>query len=129
MSQAEVARAMHTSQSAVARIESAQENITLDTLERLINTLNGRLHISIPPHEWATTQAPAWWSAPVPSGSVDAWNLTTLIARKTPTREQVIMGLERPRESILIGETPSIAAGDLLIDGKGTTYFVRGKNG
>lgn len=61
MSQATVGGLMGTSQSAVARIESAQENITLGTLRRLITALRGRFQVSITPEEVQLPQWPVWW--------------------------------------------------------------------
>ena len=62
--QKQVADAAGTSQSAIARIESGEENITLDTTERLVNAMNGRFLVSISPagrpgQQWVTD----WWKA------------------------------------------------------------------
>jgi len=51
LSQTAVAKKMGTSQAAIARIESAEENITVSTFRRLIDALNGRLWIAIHPAE------------------------------------------------------------------------------
>jgi Helix-turn-helix len=56
-SQVKLAEDVKTSQSAIARIESAQENITLATLQRMIAALKGRLRLSIAPAEM---QLPEW---------------------------------------------------------------------
>ena len=61
MSQSAVGKIMGTSQSAVARIESAQENITLATLERHIAALKGKFHVSIEPEEHKTHFPDLWW--------------------------------------------------------------------
>ncbi len=62
-SQSKLADASGTSQSAIARIESARENITLDTLERIITPLHGRFYVSIPPreYEYAPSLMSPWW--------------------------------------------------------------------
>ena len=60
-SQARVARAMGGSQPAVARIESGDENITLDTLERIIRALNGRFSVSVAPAEMHFPRFQPWW--------------------------------------------------------------------
>jgi transcriptional regulator with XRE-family HTH domain len=67
MSQGSVAAAMGTSQSAIARIESAQENITLDTLQRLIAALGGQFHVAISPAECSLQQKHPWWEVTSPS--------------------------------------------------------------
>src|SRR5262245_19703474 len=60
-SQAEVAKAAGTSQSAIARIESGEENITVGTLRKLIVALRGRFHIWIAPEELPLPRLPGWW--------------------------------------------------------------------
>ncbi len=93
MSQAKVAAAMGTSQSAIARIESAQENITLDTLERLIRALKGRFYVSIAPEELPARRPADWWD------TIDQWTtpwtLVGVVWRRTDCSDQVIVGLER----------------------------------
>jgi helix-turn-helix protein len=61
---------MGTSQSAIARIEAGEENITLGTLERIIKALNGRLAVSIQPAELPFIRSAPWWER-VPSTT--AW--------------------------------------------------------
>lgn len=64
MSQSTVADAMGTSQSKVARIEAADENITLKTLKRLAVALRGRIRFAIEPAEVKVPHWPfAWWDA------------------------------------------------------------------
>jgi len=63
-SQADVARDIGTSQSAIARLESGQGNITLNTLERVIIALRGRFQISIQPEELLRRPVLAWWNLP-----------------------------------------------------------------
>jgi transcriptional regulator with XRE-family HTH domain len=93
MSQAKVGAAMGTSQSAIARIESAQENITLDTLQRLIVALDGRFYVSIVPQEYpARLEVPWWESAQFPS----TWNVVGLVSNRTAQSDQLLIGLERP---------------------------------
>jgi transcriptional regulator with XRE-family HTH domain len=60
-SQAATAKGMGTSQSAIARIESGDENITLHTLKRLAFALDGRIRFSIEPKEANLPRLPAWW--------------------------------------------------------------------
>jgi transcriptional regulator with XRE-family HTH domain len=91
MSQSSVAATAGTSQSAIARIESAQENITVDTMERLIVALRGRFHISICPLEWPPLQPMPWWE----SADSPTWTLVNWTGRITGLTEQIILGLER----------------------------------
>ena len=98
MSQAHVARLVGTSQSAIARIESGQENITLGTLERYVKALNGRFHVSIPPQERAPKKVHQWWAVSGPSAS--GWELVRVITRQTPDTEQAIVGFERNRSTV-----------------------------
>jgi len=60
-SQSSVAGKMGTSQSAIARMETGQENITLDTLERLTDSLRGRFYVSIYPQECPFRPIMPWW--------------------------------------------------------------------
>jgi len=92
ISQANLGAAIGTSQAAIARIESGQENITLDTLERYVSGLDGRFFVSIHPRESAIAlpERP-WWES---STSVP-WNLVGIAARRTGQTDQVIIGLER----------------------------------
>lgn len=66
LSQKALAELMGTSQSAVARIEGGSENITLDTLQRLIDALRGRFHVVIQPAENSVSWSRrGWWEADV----------------------------------------------------------------
>jgi len=76
LSQSEVAIAMKTSQSKVARIEGGDDNITLKTLVKVVNALKGRLRLSIEPKELHLPRFPQWWDmvgANLHSDS--AWNM------------------------------------------------------
>jgi transcriptional regulator with XRE-family HTH domain len=118
MSQAEVGKAMGTSQSAVARIESAQENITLDTIQRFVLALKGRLHISIPPREISLQPVRLWWEA-VASAAESPWTVVRFAARTTAHTDLFIIGLERPREHTLpTASTLAPGAARLLAEGK-----------
>lgn len=111
MSQATLANKAGTSQSAIARIESAQENITLDTLERIVVALDGSFFVSIPPHKLALRHSPPWWEFDA-NGS--GWFVTRVMARRGTGMDQMIIGVERPHEhSLSASTTPSI--GELLV--------------
>jgi transcriptional regulator with XRE-family HTH domain len=73
-SQARLARAAGTSQSAIARIEGEDGNITISTLERLIAALKGRLRLFIPPEELAAPKPPNWWE--IPRTRQGGWTVT-----------------------------------------------------
>jgi transcriptional regulator with XRE-family HTH domain len=60
-SQARLAKEMKTSQSAVARIEGAEENFSADTVERAVTALHGCFAVSIHPAEMYFPTMPAWW--------------------------------------------------------------------
>lgn len=61
LTQVELADLVGTSQSKIARIEGADENVTLKTLMRLADALHGRLRLSIEPAECSFPQLPPWW--------------------------------------------------------------------
>lgn len=87
-SQARVAKQADTSQPAIARIESAQENITLATLEKIINGLKGRLRISIAPQEVRQPEWPVWWEALATGCPVSHSARTTNATRKRRQRSR-----------------------------------------
>jgi transcriptional regulator with XRE-family HTH domain len=91
MSQGKVAGQMGSSQSAIARIESAQENITLDTLGRVIAALKGRFYVSIQPQECAVMPDNPWWE----SSLFSPWEVVRCVARHFDRTDQVILALER----------------------------------
>ena len=103
ISQASVARAIGTSQPAIARIESGQENITMDTLRRLIVALKGRFYVSMPPQECAPHQVPPWWE--MNESLRKPWYMVGYAARRGDQTDQLIVGLERPHELDLSGST------------------------
>ena len=63
MSQVRLAKKVGTSQSAIARLESGEENVTETTVERIINALDGRLRVSIAPAEYLAAPPHLWWKA------------------------------------------------------------------
>ena len=111
MSQATVAQAVGTSQSAIARIESGQENITMDTLGRLIVALKGRFHVSIPPRESAPPPVRPWWEAN--ESVVNPWNVVGYVVRHVPQADRLIVG-ERARVPELYTSTLLPKPGMLL---------------
>lgn len=120
MSQLKLGDKIGTSQSAVARIESGQENITLDTLQRLVMGLEGRFYVSIHPPECAPLQARPWWET-VASSIYPPWNLVGVASRRTITSDQVIVGLERAGIASANTNTLTGAAG-LLSDGNTSAW-------
>lgn len=113
MSQAKLARAAGTSQSAIARIESGQENITLDTLERIIHGLDGRFYVSIHPEAYPLPHLRPWWEqVEFPQ---TGWTVVNMVGRRTNKCDQVLVGLERSHElasgNTLTGGMPILVAG------------------
>lgn len=98
MSQAAVASAMETSQSAVARIEGGEENFTIETLQRFIRALNGRFQVSITPEEVPALRLVPWWeTVPEEPEHAATWTARGVVWRRTAETDQVIVALERPR--------------------------------
>jgi len=61
VTQAVVADKMGTSQGKIARIEGGDENVTLSTVTRIAEALDGRLRLSIEPREHKFLCLPNWW--------------------------------------------------------------------
>ena len=97
LSQAELGAAMGTSQSAVARIEGEEENITLNTLSRMVEALEGRFSISISPAE-VDLKLMNWWE------SIE-WELRGVAYRKTETTHDLLLALQMPVPSEETGTT------------------------
>lgn len=97
MSQAALARAAETSQPAIARIETAQENITLDTFERLIVALKGRCILAVPPAEIARSAPHCWWETlkQNTSAGTGAWTVMGSVTWRNDLTECAIVGLKR----------------------------------
>ena len=92
-SQAEIAVEMGTSQSAVARIESGDDNITLGKLNRLVEALKGRIRFTIEPEEIAVPRWPHWTTL-IESGlgAVSEWDLKAAEMRLVGTGERIVVG-------------------------------------
>jgi transcriptional regulator with XRE-family HTH domain len=103
MSQYDLAKAMGTSQSAIARIESAQENPTLTTVERMVGALDGRFYVSIRPSEFRCWHEQPWWESP------GSWNLKAIASRQTSGTHGVLMWFEK---------SDTLSAGILLPEGQ-----------
>ncbi|MGH9414738.1 MAG: helix-turn-helix domain-containing protein [Terriglobales bacterium] len=102
MKQAEVAKRARTSQSAVARIESGEANVTIETLQRLIEALRGRCRLSIEPAEMRSPRFPAWWDDGVSFRGVQ-WHAdekgTMMVAGWESTAEEPICLQGAPLQS------------------------------
>ena len=94
MSQSAVGEAAGTSQSAVARIESAQENITLETLQRLVVAMRGRFYVSIYPQECPFNQPVPWWEA-LGAANDNPGSVKGYIAKSGATSDRLVVALER----------------------------------
>lgn len=89
-SQGSIATLMGSSQSALARIEGASDNITIDTLERLVEALDGRLQISISPQELQISAPAPWWiERPV---NANGWDWAQ--SSRTEDSLQAVIGIE-----------------------------------
>lgn len=91
ISQAALAKAVGTSQSAIARMETGLENITLETLKRVINALGGRLYVSVPPSELAPQSQARWWDHQ-PAAN---WELKDWLQITEAGSEQLFLKLQR----------------------------------
>jgi transcriptional regulator with XRE-family HTH domain len=98
LSQSKLAKELGSSQSAIARIESGQENITLDTLQRLIVALRARFHVSISPEEHSSRQTHPWWKL---SGSTNPWIIVGSGSCQTSESDRLIIMAERPRQDYI----------------------------
>lgn len=109
-SQSTLAKAVGTSQSAIARMENGHENITMDTLQRLVHALDGRFYISIAPKEFSVRQGPPWWEFL----HEKPWMVTSWISSRGTESDRLIVGLERPHETFvsitqLLPQTASVS--------------------
>lgn len=114
-SQDSLAKAMGTSQSAIARMEGGLENITLDTLERYIVKLKGRLYISIHPSEYPFQSPRPWWDVPASS------SFSILGAATWPTEhgKQGLIGWEERSTSQPVDSLPpALLLGALLSEAR-----------
>jgi transcriptional regulator with XRE-family HTH domain len=71
LSQAELAERMGTSQAKIARIEGGEENVTLRTVKKVADALDGRITLTIQPSEMQLPRMPNWWDYPL--GYSAAW--------------------------------------------------------
>lgn len=103
MSQGVLAEAMGTSQSAVARIEAAEDNLTVGTLQRLIVALHGRLLISIQPAEMPSQRPPPWWKT-ADTQAATAWTVRFVALNTSGDTERAVIGVERtaPGNALLV---------------------------
>lgn len=66
LTQADLAERMGTSQARIATIEAAGGNVTIRTIERLAEALQGRVAFSLEPAERTQARLPAWWTFDMP---------------------------------------------------------------
>jgi transcriptional regulator with XRE-family HTH domain len=93
MSQKEVAAAMGTSQSKIARLEGADDNITVRTLKRLAKALKGRIRFSLEPSEAQVPRWPAWWETiGTPAASECEWQFKGFVSRQVGEQQQLVGG-------------------------------------
>jgi len=112
-SQAQVAKAVGSSQSAIARIESGDENVTLETVERITRHLNGRFRVSIAPAEFSTTARRLWWDelesqlAPAAPPVQAQWYSLTVAVELPQAPNAVMVGVTSPSVQALYRQTHS----------------------
>lgn len=99
-SQGWLAKEIKSSQSAIARIEGGDENITLDTVERIVVALNGRLQIAIPPAELSSSRRSSWWE--LLEGP--QWTLEAIGRRNNFDYEEALLLLRRPLPKAEVGQ-------------------------
>jgi hypothetical protein len=110
MSQKALSAASRTSQSAIARIETGQENITLDTLQRLTETLNGRFYVSIPPNNIAVKAPAPWWEwSELPNSP---WKCVGSLSWTNGEKGQAIVGFERIEDQATNNCSPGLIRAD-----------------
>ncbi len=90
MSQVNVAKKMGTSQAAIARIEGGQDNITLGTLQRLVEALDGKFYVSIAPKDLAVVYQP-WWDQIQPISGIE---FKGMVSRQQRDTTQLIAAFE-----------------------------------
>lgn len=94
MSQSRLAKEIGASQSQIARIESGEENITASTVERIVNALDGRFDVSIPPKELAVARGGLWWNN---TERVDTtWSLVGIEFNQGTDTQEVRITVGRP---------------------------------
>lgn len=91
----DVAKKAGTSQSKIARIEAGEENITLDTVERLVNAMEGRFIVSTPPvNRLVPHGVTEWWN--YPTRAQDMWYLRSAFGKQDSAGRHVVMWLSQP---------------------------------
>lgn len=95
MSQSKLAQLVGTSQSAIARMENGHENITLDTLQRLVDAMDGRFSVSLAPQELVAPYSKPWWEL----SSSGSWAVCGAIYHQGTEWDRALVGLERKREA------------------------------
>jgi transcriptional regulator with XRE-family HTH domain len=102
LSQGRVAKAMGTSQSAVARIESGQENITEDTLQRMIGALDGQFYVSIHPRELRCWHERPWWESLGSEKTFGtSWNLKAIASKQSEGMSEILILFQCPATATL----------------------------
>jgi len=108
MKQKEVAKAAGTSQSAIARIESGEENITLDTVEKLVNGMDGHFDVFITPASNPTHRWPDWSLSTV-STKATTLEWVTVFTALHDDGNHAVVGLKRSGTVPLIIDDKKVA--------------------
>ncbi len=105
-SQTDVANAIGTSQSAIARIEAGEENFTANTIERIVAALRGRFFFRIQPEEFGFQRRTPWWAEKMKAQT--DWSVLFVAHQASNSTERVVIGMERttaPHSLIVSGNT------------------------
>jgi transcriptional regulator with XRE-family HTH domain len=97
VSQEVLAKAIGTSQPAIARIESGEENITLGTMKKWVTQLRGRFYIATPPEELKFDRPESWWKSSAKATNTAGWAITDASYRRRPDGEDVRLQVSRNR--------------------------------
>ena len=114
--QAEIAKKMGTSQSAVARIEAGDHNITLRKLKRLVSALSGRIRFAIEPEEVHFPQQRPWWQR-LNLASPTAWALRAE-AQRSDLGERLSGAIWGTNGDVITSAYAAIAQKELTINGQ-----------
>jgi transcriptional regulator with XRE-family HTH domain len=101
--QMEIAKAMGTSQAKIARIEGGDANITLETIERLVAALRGRLRFAIEPSEIHFPQMPVWWECALSGLTASTvWTLNAVAADSldNPQKAAAMFSCHSPAQTV-----------------------------
>jgi transcriptional regulator with XRE-family HTH domain len=92
-SQADVAKKIGTSQSAIAQVETGESNFTANTIERMLGALRGRFLVCILPEEFPYSRPTPWWESH--HTSTTNWTVQFVMHTRVGTVDRALIGIER----------------------------------